>query len=339
MRLGGRPVMSSPLKTMRPAVGRMHAGEAVEERALAGAVRADDGADLAARDLEVDVVERGQTAEADGQALGAQARVVGGAVLRPSLQAGRGARRWPRRPWSRRPLQANLQAGGKDRLLLGDHLDDAVLAVLDVEDELAQERLVVLLAQHLVALREVVAFLHLQAFEGLDQLHRVGAALELRLLHADLEGVHGLVVRLHVAVGQRTRTGRSAFSRFTASSKNFLCARRIERRVEHRDVAVDADEAFDLVAERRQVGRLGDGAVAGPLVLLGHAEVEGLVADRHAVLAEEDAEEAVEVAGDLGEERRHVGGAERDAGGADDLAAGLLDLARRRRRLVDWPHE
>ena len=76
-------------------------------------------------------------------------------------------------------------------------------------------------------------------------------------------------------------------------------------------------------------GRLvefGDSAVPGPLVLLGHAEIERLVADRHAVSAEEDAEEAVEVARDLGQERGHVGGPERDARGADHLAAGLPDL-------------
>ena len=45
----------------------------------------------------------------------------------------------------------------------------------------------VLLAQRLVALREVVAFLHLETFERLDQLRRVGAALELRFLDAELK--------------------------------------------------------------------------------------------------------------------------------------------------------
>ena len=73
-----------------------------------------------------------------------------------------------------------------------------------------------------------------------------------------------------------------------------------------------------LLPSAGQVGRLGDGAVAGPLVLLGQAEIEGLVADGDPVLAEEDAEEPVEVTGDLGQERRHVGRAERNAGGADD---------------------
>ena len=54
MRLGGSPAMSSPLNRMRPDVGPQHAGQAVEEGALARAVRADDGADLAALDLEID---------------------------------------------------------------------------------------------------------------------------------------------------------------------------------------------------------------------------------------------------------------------------------------------
>ena len=52
--LEGRPVMSSPSKKMRPEVGRRHAGKAIEERALARAVRPDDGANFAAVDLEID---------------------------------------------------------------------------------------------------------------------------------------------------------------------------------------------------------------------------------------------------------------------------------------------
>src|SRR5262249_24848081 len=80
-------------------------------------------------------------------------------------------------------------------------------------------------------------------------------------------------------------------------------------------------------------GRLVDSAMAPPpahLYFLVRARSEawlgGGVADGHAVLAEEDAEQAVEVAGDLGQERRHVGSAERDADLACDLAAHLLDL-------------
>src|SRR5207247_4901130 len=105
-----------------------------------------------------------------------------------------------------------------------------------------------------------------------------------------------------------------------------LMAGGVERRIEDRDVAIDADEALDLVAERGKIGGLGDSAVARPFVLPGQAEIERLVADRHPVLAEEDAEEAVEGAPDLREERRHVGGAEWDAGGLDHASAGLRDL-------------
>src|SRR5439155_26819901 len=47
-----------------PRGGTQDAGEAIEEGALPGAVRPDDRPDLAARDFEVDVVERGQAAEA-----------------------------------------------------------------------------------------------------------------------------------------------------------------------------------------------------------------------------------------------------------------------------------
>src|SRR5687767_3418207 len=65
-----------------------------------------------------------------------------------------------------------------DRLFFRDRLQDLVLAAAHLEHELAHEGLVVLLAQELVALREVLALLHLEAFERLDQLHRVLAPLE-----------------------------------------------------------------------------------------------------------------------------------------------------------------
>ena len=61
----------------------------------------------------------------------------------------------------------------------------------------------VFLAQRLAALWEVVTFRHLEPFQRLDQLRRVLAALEARLLHGDFERIHGLEVRLHVAIGQR----------------------------------------------------------------------------------------------------------------------------------------
>src|SRR5262249_33875669 len=88
----------------------------------------------------------------------------------------------------------------EDRLLLWNRLEDPVLAILHREDELADEGLVILLAQHLVVLREVVSFFHFASVERVDQLHRVFAAAELRFLHPELQGINGLVVRLHVTV-------------------------------------------------------------------------------------------------------------------------------------------
>ena len=211
-----------------------------------------------------------------------------------------------------------------DGLVLRDHVLDRVGAALDLEDELPHEGLMVLGAQVLVALREVVAFLHVETFEGLDEVHRVLAALELRLLDAELEAVHRLEVRLDVAVGQRV-VGRDRLQRRQRVLVEFLVVGRIERPLEHRDVAVDADEAVDLVAERRQARGHRHRAVAGDLVFLGEAEVVALVDDVDRVLAEEDDEQAVEIAADLRQERRHVGGSERNAGGADDAAARLLD--------------
>ena len=157
-----------------------------------------------------------------------------------------------------------MQAGGNDRLFLRDHFEDPVLAVLDVENELAQERLVILLAQHLVALREVVAFLHLEPLQGLDQLHGVLAAFEARLLHADLEGVHGLVVRLHVAV--RQRPGRvDLLQTHHRIVEELLVVRGVERGIHHRHIAVDADEAFDLAPS---AGKVVDSAMApSPAIL------------------------------------------------------------------------
>src|SRR6266850_7517266 len=88
-------------------------------------------------------------------------------------------------------------------LFLWHNFDDPVLAVVDLENELAQERLVIFFAQRFVALREIVAFLHLQAFECRDQFGCVVAALEARLLDAELERVHRLEVGLNITIGDR----------------------------------------------------------------------------------------------------------------------------------------
>ena len=51
----GTAVMSWPNSETEPAVGRQFAGDQVEQRRLAGAVRADDQPPFAGLDVEVDV--------------------------------------------------------------------------------------------------------------------------------------------------------------------------------------------------------------------------------------------------------------------------------------------
>src|SRR5581483_11960898 len=198
----------------------------------------------------------------------------------PPVRRRRAARSAARGP-SREPARRR-----EDGLLLGNHLQDAVLAALDRQDELAQERLVVLPSERLVALREVLALLRLEPLEGLDELRGVLASLESRALDPQPERVHRLVVRLHVAVRQRP-AGIDLLEPRHRVLEESLVVGGVERALQHRDVPVDADEALDLLPQRREVGRLRDGAVAGPAVLAGEPQVGGLVADRHAVLPEE----------------------------------------------------
>ncbi len=62
---------------MRPAFGFGGAGDQVEQRALAGAVRTDQAQDLARLDLEAHVVDGGQCAEPFGCALDCQHGATG----------------------------------------------------------------------------------------------------------------------------------------------------------------------------------------------------------------------------------------------------------------------
>ena len=64
-RCGASPVTSSPPKRDAPARGRVDAGNDVEQRGLAGAVRSDDGEDLARLDCERHARDRGHAAERD----------------------------------------------------------------------------------------------------------------------------------------------------------------------------------------------------------------------------------------------------------------------------------
>src|SRR6266446_6538955 len=169
-------------------------------------------------------------------------------------------------------------------LFLWHHFDDPVFAVVDLENEFAQEGLVVFLAQRFVALREIIPFLHLQAFECRDQFGCVVAALEARLLDAELQRVHRLEVGLNITIGDR-RGRVDGLEPGHGLIEEPLVPRRVERRFEQRHIPVDADKPFDLVAERGQVRRLRHGTVAGKFVFSGQAQIVGLVADRHPVLA------------------------------------------------------
>src|SRR4029077_16579008 len=113
-----------------------------------------------------------------------------------------------------RTLGGEGTGGWEVCLVLRYRLEKVEAAAFNLVQELAEERLVIGLAQRFVALREVVTFLHFEALERLDQLVGVVAAVELRRDHGDLYGVHGLVVRLHVAIGQwprRVDLGQSCF--------------------------------------------------------------------------------------------------------------------------------
>src|SRR5215472_17076980 len=82
---------------MRP----LNSGQAIEKRALSGAFRPNDRADLAAPDREIHSVERGEPTKSDSDVLGAEDR--GG---------GRIGRHSGRRRSDFHQAAGNLQAGG-----------------------------------------------------------------------------------------------------------------------------------------------------------------------------------------------------------------------------------
>src|SRR3990172_5904261 len=174
----GSPAMSSPSKTIRPAVGRstpVTQLKNVDFPAPFGPMIARTS-------------PRGTATETSLSAVSPPNRTVSRSVRRIAES----------------DVTLGVLAGGRhDRLFLRDDLQDLVLAAADLVEELADERLVILLAEDLVALREVAALLHPEALERADELHRVLASAEARLLDAELEGVHALEVRLDVAIGER----------------------------------------------------------------------------------------------------------------------------------------
>ena len=82
--------MRLPAKAIEPWLGHEHAGDHVEQRGLAGAVRPDDGEDLALGDREAHIVDREQAAEALADALHLEQRAHDGRSVRPSLRASQG---------------------------------------------------------------------------------------------------------------------------------------------------------------------------------------------------------------------------------------------------------
>src|SRR5712692_791489 len=188
IRCGGSPAMSSPAKMIRPAVGRstpVTQLKNVDLPAPFGPMMARISPGWTAMETLLSAVSPPKrTVRPAVRRSDAPPRLSTGAAILPG------------------PVTLGKLAGRReDRRLLWDDLHDPVLAITNLEDELANEGLVVVLAERLVPLREVVAFLDLQALERLDELHRVLAPAEARLLHAKLQEVHRLIVRLHVSVG------------------------------------------------------------------------------------------------------------------------------------------
>ena len=86
IRLGGSPVMFSPLNRMRPEVGRSTPVRQLK-KVLLPAPFGPMMARISPRaNFEIDVVERGQSAESDGETLRAQQR--GGCAI-PAAAAGK----------------------------------------------------------------------------------------------------------------------------------------------------------------------------------------------------------------------------------------------------------
>src|SRR5215510_6720721 len=279
-RCGGRPAMFSPLNRIRPLVGRRTPvrqlkrvdlpaplGPMIPRISPAGTASDTllSAASPPKRIVSASVLRIG----------GALVSVATRARLQRSAPGSPGRSEHPRlRGAARQPPVSSRELARRrdERLFLGDRFQELVLVVLDGEDELPDEGLMVFFPDRLVALREVVALLDVHPLQGLDQVHRVLAAPEAGFRHPELQEVHRLEVRLHVAV--RQRAGRIDLLELDDGLiEELLVVWRVQRRVHHRNVAVDAHEPFDLLTERRQVRGLGDGAVAGILVLLGEAEV------------------------------------------------------------------
>src|SRR5262245_8114096 len=160
MRCGGSPAMFSPAKMMRPAVGRrapVTQLKNVDLPAPFGPIMARISPCCTAMETSCSAVSPSKR------------------TVKPSVRRS-GVALWPLAGVALRsgPVMLVEPAGRwEHRRLLCDDLDDPVLAVMDIEDELASESLVVVLAERLIPLREVVAFLDLHTLQRLNELHRI----------------------------------------------------------------------------------------------------------------------------------------------------------------------
>ena len=96
---GASSVMSSPRRRTRPPSIGEEAGDAVEQRGLAGAVVADEAEDLALAELEVDVVDRGDAAEALHHAVALEDLGASGPGARDGAASATAARPCGAGPW------------------------------------------------------------------------------------------------------------------------------------------------------------------------------------------------------------------------------------------------
>src|SRR3989442_10437214 len=161
--------MSSPSKTMRPPVGRRRPVRQLKKVLLPapfGPMRARTSPRRTSRVTPLRAVRPPKR------------------IVRPSVRSRTPSGGDAERPVLTRTLRE--RAGRRQHgLLPRGPREDAVPAVVDAEDELVDEGLVVLLAELLVALREVVPGPDLHALQRLDELRGVLAAAKARPLHPE----------------------------------------------------------------------------------------------------------------------------------------------------------
>ena len=223
MRLGGSPVMSSPLSRMRPEVGRSTPVRQLKKVLLPAPFGPMMARISPRRDFEIDVVERGQAAKADGQALGAQHRRPV-APPRPS-RPGSARRTSESAVHLRRTCRPAGRSSCPCRPPRGCWCLPSLMSKMNSRRNAWWSSLRSILSP---CGKSSPSFISRPSSASISFVG-VLAAAELRLLHAELEGVHRLVVRLHVAVGQRAG-GIDLLEPRHGLVEELLVRRRVERR-------------------------------------------------------------------------------------------------------------